>query len=98
MKSERFMGLSINNPELPTLAAELAQLRNVSVDEAVTDAVREELARRKQDEFGQQTQRREKASLEELLEIARCCAEHLRPGPSSVDAIAELYDEEGLPR
>jgi len=92
------MGFRINNPELPALAAELARLRNVSIDEAVTDAVREELARRKQEDHGQPKQPRPRASAEELLEIARRCAAHLGPGPSSTEAIAELYDEEGLPR
>jgi antitoxin VapB len=84
------MGLSINNPELPTLAAELAQLRNVSVDEAVTDAVREELARRKQP--------REKASVEELLAMAKEIAAHMDPDFRSEDVDALLYDERGLPK
>jgi antitoxin VapB len=84
------MGLSINNPELPTLAAELAQLRNVSVDEAVTDAVREELGREKK--------RRSRASKEELLAIADRIAARIANGESSTEAVASLYDEHGLPK
>jgi antitoxin VapB len=84
------MGLSINNPELPTLAAELAQLRNVSVDEAVTDAVREELAR--------QRNQRARASKEELLAIADRIAARIGNGRSSAEAVDDLYDENGLPK
>ena len=41
------MALNIKNPEVHALAAELAELRKVSVTQAVLEAVRNELSREK---------------------------------------------------
>jgi antitoxin VapB len=84
------MGLNVNSPEAQELAAALAQLRNVSVDQAVTDAMREELERQKK--------RRARASKEELLAIADRIAARIGSGQPSAEAVDELYDENGLPK
>jgi antitoxin VapB len=85
------MSLNIKNPEAQALATELARLRNVSLTQAVLDAVREELAREKR-------LRRHSSLAEELVAIGTRCAAHLKPGLSSKEAVDELYDEQGLPR
>jgi hypothetical protein len=54
--------LNIKNSEVHTLAAELAHLRNVSVTQAVLDAVRNEMAKKK-------AHRRRKDLAQELIAI-----------------------------
>ena len=85
------MGLNIKNDAAHEMASELAGLRGISLSKAVTDAIRNELEREKR--------YRAKAGLsDELLEIGRRCAAHMR-GPISSDDHAEmLYDDQGLPR
>ena len=85
------MALNIKNHEVHELASELARLRNVSLTQAVLDAVRHELEREKD-------RRRERSLADELLEIGRRCASHVAGGVSSADHGALLYDGEGLPR
>jgi len=85
------MTLNIKHPEIHPLAAELARLRKVTLTQAVLDAVREELARE------QQRQTR-KSGAEELLEIGRRCAAHIRRPVSSSSHAGMLYDKRGLPR
>jgi antitoxin VapB len=73
------------------MAAELARLRGTTLSRAVTDAIRNELERERR--------RQAKAGLsEELLEIGRRCAAHIRGPVSSSDHAAMLYDDQGLPR
>ena len=85
------MGLNIKNAEAHEMAAELAGLRGTSLSKAVTDAIRNELEREKR--------RRTRAGLsDELLEIGRRCAAHMRGLITSADHAEMLYDDEGLPR
>ena len=85
------MGLNIKNAEAHEMAAELAGLRGTSLSKAVTDAIRNELEREKR--------RRTRAGLsDELLEVGRRCAAHMRGPITSADHAEMLYDDEGLPR
>ena len=85
------MGLNIKNDQAHEMAAELAGLRGTTLSRAVTDAIRNELERERR--------RQAKAGLsEELLEIGRRCAAHIRGPVSSSDHAAMLYDDQGLPR
>ena len=84
------MALNIKNPEVHALAAELAELRKVSVTQAVLEAVRNELSREK-------GRRRRQNLAEQLIAIGKRCAAHVSAGVSSADH-ASLYDEQGLPR
>jgi antitoxin VapB len=85
------MGLNIKNHAAHQMAAELAELRGISLSKAVTDAIRNELEREKQ-------QRAKSGLSDELLEIGRRCAAHMRGPISSSDHAAMLYDDQGLPR
>ena len=85
------MTLNIKNPEVHTLASELARLRKVSVTKAVLDAVRNELAR-------EQKQRCKEKLGDQLLEIGRRCAARMNGRTSSADHAAMLYDRRGLPK
>ena len=85
------MTLNIKNPEVHTLASELARLRQVSVTQAVLDAVRNELDR-------EQGQRRKDQIGRELMEIGKRCAAHVKGRASSRDHATLLYDRRGLPR
>ena len=85
------MALNIKNPEVHAVATELAQIRKVSLTQAVLEAVRHELAREKN--------RRRKTRLgEQLMEIGKRCAAHVGGRVSSKDHAAMLYDSRGLPR
>jgi len=73
--------MTLKNPDPQRLAQELAELRHVSIEEAVTDALRESLERERR--------------ISELLEIGKRCSEHIsRPAHSSDHA--KLYDNQGL--
>ena len=85
------MSLNIKNPEVHQLAAQLAELREVSVTRAVLDAVRHELAREK-------NRRRRRNLGDRLLAIGERCAARMGSGVSSADHAGLLYDERGLPR
>lgn len=84
------MSLNIKNDETHRLAQELASLTGESLTAAVTEAVRERLARLKRDRHGRLAER--------LLEIGRDCAAHLKEPYRSVDHGDLLYGKDGLPR
>jgi antitoxin VapB len=84
------MGLNIKNPEAHQLAREVASLTGESLSAAVTEALRERLARLKNDKRGDLAER--------LLAIGRDCAAHLPEGYRELDHDALLYDERGLPK
>jgi antitoxin VapB len=84
------MALNIKNPEVHRLASELARLRDVSVTQAVLDAVQHELAREKG--------RQKTALKDQLLAIGKRCASHITKPLASGDHAALLYDDKGLPR
>jgi antitoxin VapB len=81
--------LNIKDPEAHALARELAELTGESLTRAVTEALRERLAR------VYRVQRPEDM-VADLLAIGRRCAATLRGKP--VDHAALLYDDRGLPR
>jgi antitoxin VapB len=87
------MALSLKNAETERLARELAELRGVSLVAAVTDAVKQDLAREKRN------QQRNKLMAEWLMEISRETGPMMNDGKTSTELIEELYDPEtGLPR
>ena len=81
------MSLNIKNPETHRLAQELAGLTGESMATAVTEAVRERLAR----------QRRKGLSLQ-LMDIGRDCSARMSKKTRTTDHGDLLYDERGLPR
>ena len=83
------MTLNIKNPETHRLAAELARLTGETLTQAVTEAVRERLARL--------SKQRQKATAAELMAIGRRCAAHLHTPATSDEHATLLYDEQGLP-
>jgi antitoxin VapB len=85
------MSLNIKSPEAHRMARELAQLRGVSLTNAVTEALREKLEREKH-------RSRDRPLSVELLEIGRRCAAHLKRPAKSSDHGDMLYDQKGLPR
>jgi antitoxin VapB len=87
------VALSLKNPETERLARELAELRGVSLVAAVTDAVKQDLAREKRN------QQRNTLMAEWLMEISRETGPMMNDGKTSTELIEELYDPEtGLPR
>lgn len=83
------MGLNIKNEEAHKLAQRLAAVTGESLTAAVTEALRERLAR-----FERQSR------LDGAWAIAQDCARRLQApgGPRMID-VDELYDEEtGLPK
>jgi len=85
------MSMNIKNEDAHRMAAELAQLRGVSLTQAVTDAIRTELER-------EQAKRKRLGLAEELLEIGRRCAERMKDSVPATHATDFLYDEKGLPK
>jgi antitoxin VapB len=84
------MGLNIKNREAHLLAEELSKLTGESMTTAVTIALRERLARiRQQQGF---------SLADRLLAIGRDCAARLKEPFRSADHGDLLYDERGLPR
>ena len=82
------MTLNIKDPEAHELARKLAQQTGETMTRAVTEALRERVARLEK--------RSAQASVEELLAIADRAASYVkRP---YVDHAELLYDEHGLPR
>lgn len=81
------MSLNIKHPEAHRLAKELARRRAVSVTQAVTDALREAL-----DQEPMSHDRFEKAQA-----LVREIREALPPEARAFN-VADLYDEQGLPR
>ena len=83
------MALNIKNEETYRLVQELAQLTGESMTTAITQSVRERLARI----------RKEKASLSRrLMAIGKDCAQHLKEPFRSIDHAELLYGEDGLPK
>jgi antitoxin VapB len=83
------MSLNVKDPEAHRLAQAIAKETGETMTHIVTEALRERYQRL-------QT-RRAKASVEELLAIARRCAAGLKGRPY-LDHAAFLYDERGLPK
>jgi antitoxin VapB len=84
------MAVSIKNEETERLARELAKRTGVSITEATTKALREQLTR----EEGKRSARRVR---DELLAIGRRCAALPDLDTRSPEEILG-YDETGLPR
>jgi antitoxin VapB len=82
------MSLNIKDPEAHRLAQAISQATGESMTRVVTEALRDRYARLGRD--------RGKASVEELTEIARRAAAHVR-GPYA-DHGEYLYDDRGLPK
>ena len=83
------MTLNIKNAETHRLATELARLTGETLTQAVTEAVRERLARL--------SRQRQKATAAELLAIGQRCAAHLHTPATSAEHATWLYDKQGLP-
>lgn len=84
------MSLNIKNDETHRLARQLAALTGESMTVAVTEALRERIARVKRS-------KREGLS-ERLLAIGRDAAARFKEPYRSADHADLLYDERGLPR
>ena len=84
------MSLNLKSQEAHRLVRELAELTGESMTAAVTEAVRERLAR----------VRREKGQSlsDQLMAIGRDCALRLKEPYKSIDHGDLLYDELGLPK
>jgi antitoxin VapB len=84
------MNLNIKNEETYKLAAKLAELTNETMTKAVTIALRECIDRLRQ--------RKQKATVAEMMEIGKRCADYIKESISSVDHGDLLYDDQGLPK
>jgi antitoxin VapB len=85
------MALNIKNEETDRMVRELAALKRVSLVVAVSDAVREKLAREK-------ASKRE-SRMEWIKRITAVTAPLMNDGRTSKELIDELYDDEtGLPK
>ena len=81
--------LNIKNPEAHRLAKELARRRGVSLTAAITDALREQLAREPEPD-------RPVATVEDVMRLVREL--DLKPLGVGEDPTAFLYDDDtGLP-
>ena len=87
-KERRATSLNVKDPEAHRLAQAIAQATGETITRVVTKALRERYDRLK----GRQS----KASVEELLTIAKRASAHVK-GPY-LDHAAYLYDEHGLPK
>jgi len=83
------MTLNIKDPEAHELARKLAARTGESMTRAVTEALRERLARLSRNQ-------QPETAAQELLAIGRRCASSLKAKP--VDHGSLLYDERGLPK
>jgi antitoxin VapB len=84
------LSLNIKSEETHKLVRELASLTGESMTAAVTEAVRERLARLRREEATSLADR--------LLAIGKDCATRLKEPFRTVDHGGLLYDERGLPR
>lgn len=82
------MSLNVKNPEAHRLAQAIAKATGETLTRAVTEALRERYERLRG--------RRGKASVEELLAIAKRASAQVK-GPY-LDHAELLYDQHGLPR
>jgi len=83
------MALNIKDPEAHALARKLAEQTGETMTRAVTQALRERLARVSRT-------RKTKTAADDLLAIGRRCAATLKGKP--VDHGTLLYDDRGLPK
>jgi antitoxin VapB len=83
------MTLNIKDPEAHKLARKLAEQTGETMTRAVTEALRERLARLSR-------AHKPETTADDLLAIGRRCAATLKGKP--VDHGALLYDEHGLPK
>ena len=81
--------LNIKDPEAHQLARKIAEQTGETMTRAVTEALRERLARLS-------NARKPRTTAQELLAIGRRCAATLKQEP--VDHAALLYDDHGLPK
>lgn len=82
------MGLNIKNEETHALAQELAELTGETLTAAVTEALKERLARLKR-----------KGMADRLMEIGRAYSERATALAEKPMEIEDLYDDEtGLPK
>ncbi len=87
-KDKDAMSLNVKDPEAHRLAQAIAKVTGETMTRAVTEALRERYERLQS--------RRGKASVEELLAIAKRAYAHVkRP---YLDHAELLYDERGLPK
>jgi antitoxin VapB len=82
------LSLNIKDPAAHTLAQALSRETGENLTQAVTEAIRERLQRIVR-------QRKQEATVKELLAIGRRCAQSLKDKPVKHGAL--LYDENGLP-
>jgi len=82
--------MNIKNKETYQLTRQLAALTGESLTTAVTEAVRQRLARVRREPGVDVTQR--------LLLIGRDCAAHLKQPFRTIDHADMLYDDRGLPK
>ena len=91
------MSLNVKHPDAHRLAKELAAVTGETLTEAVTEALRERLAR----ERAALTDARDadaSALTERVLAIGRDCAGRLREPFATGDPGTLLHDDAGLPR
>ena len=84
------MGMNIKNPETERLARDLAGLTGTSLTAAITEALRERLARLRNES--------QPGLAERLLAIGKECAPLFEEPYRSVPHGDLLYDERGLPK
>lgn len=87
------MALNIKNPETYRLVKELAEATGLSMTAAVTEAVRQQLARIRIDRADSEDERTRR-----ILEFAAEIRRRMPPGYLDQDFDDLLYDERGLPR
>lgn len=85
------MSLNIKNEHTCELAKELAAMTGKSITAAIGEALSEKLDRVRK-------QHGKKAKAEELLNIGKRCASHIKQPVSSTDHGALLYDDGGMPK
>lgn len=84
------MSLNIKNREVYDLASELARLTDRSMTAVVLDALRQQ-----HDQLMREQQ--EQGRAEELMQIARRCAAHIKHPAGAIHHGDMLYDEQGMP-
>lgn len=84
------MSLNVKHPDAHRLARELAAVTGETLTEAVTEALRERLARERA--------ARGEPLVARALEIGRDCAGRLHEPFATGDPAELLHDETGLPR
>jgi antitoxin VapB len=84
------MSMNIKNAEAYRLTRQLSELTGENLTTAVTEAVRERLARVRR--------ARDVGLAERLLNIGRDCAAHLKQPFRTIDHADMLYDDRGLPK